>query len=100
MTIDKIFSGGMSGTGKGQMISKRIEGGAAVYYAVEEFTGSVEGKNGTFTLLHNGFMNSDTQTLEIKILEGSGGDELHTISGSMSIHRDAEGHTYELSYTL
>ncbi len=100
MTIDKTYSGGMSGIGKGQMISKRIEGGAAVYYAVEEFSGSVAGKRGAFTLIHKGFMNAETETLEVDILDGSGSDDLENITGSMTITRDSERHSYELTYSL
>jgi hypothetical protein len=40
MTINKTFSGEMEGTGKGQMISKRLENGTAVYFAIEEFEGT------------------------------------------------------------
>ncbi len=100
MTIDKTYSGGMSGIGKGQMISKRIEGGAAVYYAVEEFSGSVEGKRGAFTLIHKGFMNAEVQTLDVDILDGSGSGDLESITGSMTINRESERHSYELIYSL
>jgi hypothetical protein len=41
MLIDKTYSGDMTGSGKGQMISKRTESGIAVYYAIEEFSGSM-----------------------------------------------------------
>ena len=39
MLINKSYSGGLEGSGVGQMISKRTENGVAVYYAIEEFTG-------------------------------------------------------------
>ncbi len=97
MTIDKTYSGDLEGQGKGQMISKRVEGGAAIYFAVEEFTGSFEGKTGSFTLIHKGFMDDATQTLEVDILTGSGNGEFDGITGSMTINNDSEGHSYELS---
>jgi len=100
MVIDKTYSGDVTGTGVGQMISKRAEGGTAVYFAVEEFSGSVNGKKGGFTLLHEGRMTEDTQTLHIEILESSGSGELSSISGSMKIIQDSNGHTYELVYAL
>ena len=56
MLIKKSYVGDMSGSGVGQMISKRIEDGAAVYFAIEEFSGTVMGKSGGFTLLHKGYM--------------------------------------------
>ena len=100
MVIDKTYSGDMTGSGKGQMISKRTEGGTAVYYAVEEFLGSVNGKSGAFTLIHKGHMTKESQTLDVEILEGSGSGELENISGSMAITQDSNGHTYELMYEL
>ena len=100
MLIDKIYSGDMTGSGKGQMISKRTESGTAVYYAIEEFSGSVNGRNGAFTLVHKGFMSAQSQTLDVEILEGSGSGELENISGSMVITQDSTGHTYDLVYEL
>jgi len=100
MLIKKNYLGDMSGTGTGQMISKRMENGIAVYYAVEEFSGSVKGKSGHFTLVHKGYMNKESQSLEVTILEGSGGGELQNISGSMKIIQGENGHSYELTFEL
>ena len=100
MLIKKAYSGEISGSGVGQMISKRTENGAAVYYAIEEFSGSVEGKNGGFTLVHKGHMSKESQSLEVTILAGSGSGELQGISGSMQILQDANGHRYELKFEL
>lgn len=100
MVIDKVYSGDLAGSGKGQMISKRTESGTAVYYAIEEFSGSLKGKAGAFTLVHKGHMSKDSQTLNVEILEGSGNGELEKISGSMKITQDSAGHTYELLYEL
>ena len=100
MLISKTYLGDMKGSGSGQMISKRTEAGTAVYSAIEEFSGSVKGKNGGFTLVHNGHMSKDSQSLEVTILEGSGSGELQDISGSLIIVQDADGHSYELKFEL
>ncbi len=100
MIIDKSYRGDMSGSGKGQMISKRTESGTAIYYAIEERSGSVQGKSGAFTLIHKGHMSAESQSLDIKILEGSGSGEFENISGSMLITQDSDGHSYELVYEL
>jgi hypothetical protein len=99
MIIDKKYSGDLLGSGIGQMISKRTAGSSA-YYAIEEFKGSVNGKNGSFTLTHSGFMSEDAQSLEVLILDGSGEGELKDISGSMSIIQDDGNHSYVLEYKL
>ena len=100
MLIKKTYLGDMNGSGIGQMISKRTENGTAVYYAIEEFSGSVKGKNGGFTLVHKGHMSKDSQSLDVTILEGSGNGELKNISGSMLIIQDVNGHRYELTFEL
>ena len=100
MLIQKTYLGDIKGTGTGQMISKRTENGAAVYYAIEEFSGSVKGRAGEFTLVHKGHMSQKTQSLEVTILEGSGNGELQGISGSMLIVQDANGHKYEMKFEL
>ena len=100
MIINKTYHGDMNGSGNGQMISKRTEAGTAVYYAIEEFSGSVMGKSGAFTLVHKGHMNNESQSLDVTILEGSGSGEFENISGSMLIVQDANGHRYELTYEL
>lgn len=100
MLLRKTYEGGMSGSAVGQMISKRIDSGTAVYYAVEEFTGTVDGRAGAFTLLHQGRMSAQGQSLKITILEGSGSGELAGISGSMAITQDGTGHRYSLEYEV
>ncbi len=101
MIINKTYSGGLIGTAVGQMISKRTESGVAVYYAIEEFSGSVDGKDGSFTLLHNGRMDKESQSLEVIIMENTGTKELENISGSMTITIEDDGtHLYELTYSL
>lgn len=100
MLIKKTYLGDMKGSGTGQMISKRTENGIAVYYAIEEFSGSVKGKSGDFTLVHKGYMSKESQSLEITVLEGSGSGELQDISGSMLIIQDASGHRYEFTFEL
>jgi hypothetical protein len=100
MLIEKTYAGDMTGSGTGQMISKRTGAGAAAYFAIEEFSGAIAGKSGNFTLLHNGYMDKDYQSLEVAILTGSGTGELEGISGSMRITQDENGHRYELVYEL
>lgn len=100
MLIEKTYQGDVVGSGTGQMISKRTESGTAVYYAIEEFSGSVKGKSGGFTLVHQGHMNGESQSLDVTILEGSGSGELEGISGSMLIVQDESEHRYELEFEL
>ena len=100
MIINKTYSGDLIGSGVGQMISKRTAAGSAAYYAIEEFTGSINGKSGTFTLVHKGFMSKESQSLDVLILDGSGSGELKNITGTMEIIQNDGNHSYELNYEL
>ncbi|MBW3671071.1 MAG: DUF3224 domain-containing protein [Acidobacteria bacterium] len=98
MVITKTYTGDLVGIG--QMISKRTDSGVAVYSAIEEFDGKVDGKEGGFTLIHNGYMSNEGQSLEVKILKGSGSGELENISGELEIVQKDGVHEYELTYQL
>ena len=100
LLINKKYIGNIIGEGKGQMISKRTSNGIAVYYAIEEFEGSIDGKQGNFTLIHSGYMSAEEQTLAINILAGSGQGELENISGELSITQENNIHNYTLTYQL
>jgi len=98
MVISKEYFGGLVGLGAGQMISKRTDGGSAVYFAIEEFSGALDGKSGSFTLAHSGEMSAAGQSLEVKIIQGSGTDELKGISGTLEIIQEDGKHKYVLNY--
>lgn len=100
MLINKQYTGDINGTGIGQMISKRTENGVAAYFAIEEFEGSVNKITGSFTLVHNGYMSSVEQTLDVKILNGSGKGDLENISGLLEIIQEEGKHEYVLTYEL
>ena len=100
MVINKTYNGDLIGSGVGQMISKRTSTGEAVYYAIEEFTGLLDGKPGSFTLIHSGSMNKESQSLSVVILDGSGDGELKSISGSMKIIQESGSHSYIIDYVL
>ena len=100
MIINKDYFGDMVGKGVGQMISKRTETGSAVYSAIEEFKGSINGKDGALTMLHLGKMSSAEQSLEIIIVAGSGQGELTGIEGVLTIVQEHETHKYTLDYSL
>ncbi|MDJ0656551.1 MAG: DUF3224 domain-containing protein [Xanthomonadales bacterium] len=98
MLMDKSYSGDLTATAAGQMISKRTDAGTAVYYAVEEVSGVLNGRRGGFTLVHRGYMDDSTRSLQVEILKGSGSGGFEGITGSMSIFQDDGGHQYELVY--
>src|SRR5690625_4326716 len=83
MVIRKEYSGDLEGSGIGQMISKRTEGRSVVYSGIEEFEGIVEGKSGSLSIMHIGYMSGEPLSEEVIIVQGSGKGEREKVSGSM-----------------
>lgn len=101
MTIDKQFSGDLTGTGKGQMLTGMgTAKGSAAYSAIERVTGTLAGRSGSFLLQHTGVMHDGAQQLTITIVPTSGTGELTGISGTLSIIIEGKVHRYDLEYTL
>ena len=101
LVLDKHYHGDLDGPSRGDMLSNQTEStGAAVYVALERFTGVLRGKRGSFALAHLGTMTPQEQKLDVIIVPGSGTDELAGISGTMSIKIENKKHFYEVNYTL
>ena len=97
--VRKEFSGDMVGTSEAQMIAAYTgTPGSAGYVAIEHFTGSVDGKSGSFVLQHSGVMNKGDAQLTVTIVPDSGAGELAGISGTLEIDNDEGQHSYVLDY--
>ena len=98
-TVRKKFSGDMVGQSEAQMVAAyTATPGSAGYVAMERFTGSVDGKSGSFVLQHQGVMDKGEATLTVTVVPDSGTGELDGISGSLAIDSDHGQHTYALDY--
>ncbi|MCY4582190.1 MAG: DUF3224 domain-containing protein [Chloroflexi bacterium] len=97
--VRKEFTGGMVGTSEAQMLAAFTgTPGSAGYVAVEHFTGSVDGRSGSFVLQHSGVMDRGDARLTVAIVPDSGTGELTGISGSMTIDNNEGQHSYVLEY--
>ena len=97
--VRKEFSGGMAGTSEAQMLAAFTgTPGSAGYVAIEHFTGSVDGKPGSFVLQHSGVMDKGDAQLTVTIVPDSGTGELTGISGTMAIDNADGQHSYVLDY--
>ena len=75
--------------------------GSAAYSAVEQVTGSLEGRRGTFVLQHTGIMNRGAASLTITVVPDSGTGELVGLTGSMSITIAQDGgHFYDFDCAI
>jgi hypothetical protein len=100
--LDKQFHGDLEATSKGQMLgtlSTEIEGSGA-YVALEQVTGTLGGRRGSFILQHNGTMKENVPNLIVTVVPDSATDQLKGLSGKMTIVIADGVHSYDLEYTL
>lgn len=101
MSIDKQFLGDLKGTSKGVMLAVVTEvKGSAGYVAMEQVSGTLNGRNGTFALQHSGTMMRGAPQLSVTVVPDSGTGELKGLSGRMSIVVADGKHSYEFEYTF
>jgi len=99
--VDKRFEGPIDATSVVDMLAVRgAVDGAGAYVATERVVGSVDGKRGSFTVLHRGLRRPGEQSLELVLAPGSGTGELAGIEGTMTIVIEGGVHRYTLDYTL
>ena len=101
LSIDKKFSGDLTGTSTGEMLS--VMGtvkGSAGYVAIETVNGSLNGRAGTFSLMHTGIMDKGSPSLTVSVVPDSGTGGLTGISGTLTIDIIEKVHHYTFTYTL
>jgi hypothetical protein len=102
VAIAKTFQGDIVGTSTGAMWTADTPvKGSAGYVAIEKVSGSLGGREGTFTLLHRGTMRRGGDfDLTIVVVPDSGTGGLAGLGGTMAI-RIADGkHSYDFEYTI
>jgi len=102
MTIDKTWSGDITGTSKGEMLSSAVDK-AMVYVALEKMDVTIDGHAGTFLFTHRATIMSDdpgSAVLEVLTVPNSGTGTLAGIEGKLAITIDKSGHSYDFAYSL
>lgn len=101
MSIRKKYVGLLEGLSVGEMLSATspIEGHAG-YIALEQISGSLDGRKGSFVVQHFGLKHPQAQDHRVEIVPGSGTGELLGLRGAMQIRVEGSKHYYELNYSL
>jgi hypothetical protein len=100
-SLVKQYHGELEAASKGEMMGAGdLAKGVAGYVAVEEVSGTLSGKAGSFALMHFSTMGGGQFNINIAVVPGSGAGELAGIAGTMKIVIAAGKHTYEFDYTL
>jgi hypothetical protein len=99
--LDKQFHGDLEAISKGEMLGAGNPAtGTAGYVALEQVTGTLHGRSGSFALQHFGTMVDNKFELIVKVVPGSGTNDLTGIAGTMAIIIAQGKHTYKFDYTL
>lgn len=102
MGLTKSFTGPLTGTARGTMLTAGTPGPGkvAAYVAVDQFFGTLDGRRGGFLLLHRGTMSGAGPELSVVIAPDSGTGALTGIVGTLAIEVKDGKHVYHLTYTL
>ena len=102
LTLAKTFAGDLAGTSQGEMwTADTTVQGSAGYVAIEKVSGTLGGRRGSFTLLHQGTMSHGGDfKLNVVVVPDSGTDQLAGLRGTMAIVIKDRQHFYELDYEL
>ncbi len=101
MSIDKTFQGDLAATSQGEMLSAMTPTeGSAGYVAMEQVSGTLNGKQGTFVLQHFGITNATGSRLILEVVPDSATGDLASLRGTMDIQVEDGQHTYQFEYSL
>lgn len=99
--IAKRYHGALDASASGQMLSAMTPTpGSAGYVAIEQVSGTLDGRDGGFVLQHSGLMDRGTPQLTVVVVPDSGTGALAGLSGRMAIRIEQGRHFYDFDYTL
>jgi hypothetical protein len=101
LSLDKRFHGALDANSQGEMLAIGDGSTAGAYVALEKIAGSLDGRHGSFALMHrSGLRDGNPEHWSILVVPDSGTDELLGIDGEMRITIVDGKHHYDLQYTL
>lgn len=99
--IEKTFKGDIEGVSHAEMLWSGDPLSFGSYVAIEKIDGALAGRKGSFVLMHSGVMNEGKpEHWVVRVVPGSGTDQLQGINGTMVIIIADGKHSYDLAYTL
>jgi hypothetical protein len=99
--LTKKFSGDLDAQARGHMLSAGTPvKGSAAYVAIDQVTGVLDGRKGSFVLQHSGSMKRGAPTLSVLVVPDSGTDELTGLTGTLSINIVEGKHFYDFIYSI
>ena len=100
MILSKTFHGGIDGGAEGEMLGLMGPDRSGAYVALERVRGTLDGRAGTFALVHRGIMDRGAQELLVTVVPGSGTGDLTGLTGVFHLTIAGGEHRYDLEYNL
>lgn len=94
--VDKAYSGVMEGTSTAELTMCQPSEGEAGYVGTERFTGSLDGRSGTFVLQHGAVMSAVGAEFWGHVVPGSGTGELTGLRGTARLEHELITLEYDL----
>ncbi len=94
--VGKTFTGPLEGTSTAQLLTCAAADGSAGYVASERFTGTLDGRTGTFVLQHGATMSHSGPSFFGHVVPGSGTDELVGLTGAARVEHQLITLDYDL----
>ncbi len=99
--LTKKFVGDLDASARGHMLSAGTPvKGSAGYVAIDQVTGSLDGRKGSFILQHSGSMKRGVPTLSVMVVPDSGTGELTGLTGTLNINIVEGKHFYDFLYSF
>ena len=95
-TVGKKFTGELEGTSSAELIMVATPEGPAAYTAVERFTGTLAGRDGSFVMVHGASAEESAATGRIVAAAG----DLARLTGTVVYEHDDQGPRVTLDYEL
>jgi hypothetical protein len=98
---NKQWKGDFEGSSKGEMMASNSgDQGSGGYVAIEQVTGKLGNRAGSFTVVHKGTMKGGSFELAIDVVPDSATGQLAGLSGRVTIVIADGKHSYDIEYTL
>ena len=95
--VGKTFTGSLEGTSTAQLLTCTAENSSAGYVASEQFTGTLDGRAGTFVLQHGATMSHSGPAFFGHVVPGSATGELTGLTGTARVEHELITLDYDLA---
>lgn len=86
--VEKSYTGVLEGAGRAELTTCQPSEGQAGYVATERFTGTFEGRSGTFVMQHGGIVSAGGARTFGHVVPGSGTGDLAGIAGEVRLEHE------------